>query len=192
MRGARGTILALALLSAALLLAIPASAVSADTVKIYYQDVQGIQVDFPNGRSVEEGGELIIVTSSNIYDMERSGIMFYERGPDGKPDMTTSVTPNHSSSSEGNVVTHIFSNLTQNIEMHFTELKTLETPGTGGGDSGGGSGGGSGSGYVLDLDIGPAVIVAIVAAILSAAMLAVMTVISGMVNRTLRDLEAAS
>ncbi|MCL2295690.1 MAG: hypothetical protein FWC29_01230 [Methanomassiliicoccaceae archaeon] len=100
---------------------------SGDNVKVYYQDVQGIQVDFPNGKDIKRGGELIIVTSSDIYDMERSGIMFYECGPDGKPDMTTTVTPDHYSISEGNVVTHVFRNLTTDIEMSFTELKELGT-----------------------------------------------------------------
>jgi len=127
MRISGAAVLVLAAISAAILLTTPASVVSADAVRVFYQDVQGIHVDFPNGRAIEDGRELIIVTSSYIYDMERSGIMFYEHGSDGKADLTTSVTPDHYSVSEGNVVTHVFVNLTKDIDMHFTELKRLES-----------------------------------------------------------------
>lgn len=115
----------LAVVSTAVLFTSSASAASEDTVKIYYQDVIGIQVDFPNGKAIKKGGELIIITSSDTYDMERSGIMFYECGPDGKPNRTTTVTPDHYSNSAGNTVTHIFRNLISDIEMDFTELKEL-------------------------------------------------------------------
>ena len=160
MRGLRGAIFVFAVLSSAVLLSLSAPIVPADTVRVYYQEVQGIQVDFPNGKVIEDGKELIIITSSNIYDMERSGIMFYERGSDGKPDMTTSVTPDHYSVSEGNIVTHVFINLNKDIEMHFTELKKLETQ-TSTGEPGEG----------ISLDIEPATIVALAAMILAAIML---------------------
>jgi hypothetical protein len=123
----RGAMLALALVAAIVLFAAPATSAATDTVKVYYQNVQNIQVDFPNGKEIQKGDELIIITSSQIYDMERSGIMFYECDKDGVPNMTTSVTPDHSSTSDGNVVTHVFSNLNTDIEMHFTELEFLET-----------------------------------------------------------------
>ena len=120
-----GTVLMLAVISAAVLSAVPASSAPAETVKVYYQDVPSIKVDFLDGKEIEKGGRLTIVTSSQVYDMEKSGIMFYERGQNG-PDLTAFVTPDHHSFSEGNVVTHVFSNLTVDIEMHFTELKELE------------------------------------------------------------------
>lgn len=117
----------LATLFAVAMLAAPGSLASADTVKIYYQDVHDIQVDFPNGKEIRSGGELIIVTSSNVYDMEKSGIMFYRCDSSGAPDRTTTITPDHYSVLEDNVVTHVFSNLTTNIEMDFTELVKLDS-----------------------------------------------------------------
>ena len=131
MGGLRAVVLVFAAAFVAVLLASSlSSAASAGTVKIYYQDVKGIQVDFPNGNEIKAGVDLIITTSSDVYDMERSGIMFYECGPDGTPDMTTTVTPYHYSLSEGNVVTHVFRNLTTDIRMNFTELKELGTQNT--------------------------------------------------------------
>jgi len=111
---------------AIVVLTAPGSLASTDTVKVFYQDIHDIQVDFPNGKEILSGKGLIIVTSSDIYDMERSGIMFYKCDPSGVPDRTTSITPDHYSVLEGNVVTHIFSNLTTDIEMNFTELVSLD------------------------------------------------------------------
>ena len=125
MRGLRAVILVLAIISSAVLFASAASAASGDMVKIYYTDVPGIQVDFPYGKEIKSGSELIIITSSYIYDMEKTGIMFYKCGPDGKPDRTTTISLNHYSTSSGNTVTHVFSNLTTDIEIDFTDLVEL-------------------------------------------------------------------
>jgi CHASE3 domain sensor protein len=128
MRGLRASILVLVIFIVVALFASSASYASENTVKIYYQDVQDIQADFPNGKEIKMGGELIIVTSSDIYDMEKTGIMFYKCDPDGSnPDMDTTVTPDHHSVSEGNVVRHVFKNLTTNIVMSFSDMKNLET-----------------------------------------------------------------
>jgi len=120
--------LALVIAAGAVLLIAPASFVSADTVKVYYQSVPDIDVHFPNGTEIQRGGELVVVTSSHKYDMTRTGIMFFECDPSGKPDMTTSITPDHYAVSEGNTVTHTFRNLSTSIDMRFTELAELEHP----------------------------------------------------------------
>ena len=122
----RTAVLLLGAVFAVAIIAAPGSLASADTVKIYYQDVYDIRVDFPNGKEILRGSELVIVTSSYTYDMERSGIMFYKCNSSGVPDRTTTITPDHYSVLEGNVVTHVFNNLITDIEMDFTELVNLD------------------------------------------------------------------
>jgi len=123
-----GVVLVMVAVSTAVLFTTaPVSLASGDTVEVFYQGVKDIQVSFPNGNEIPKGGELIIITSSQKYDMERSGIMFYACSPEGVPDRTTTITPTHYSVSEGNVVTHVFENVNTDIEMDFTDLMPLES-----------------------------------------------------------------
>ncbi|MCL1811523.1 MAG: hypothetical protein FWG41_04840 [Methanomassiliicoccaceae archaeon] len=140
-----GAFLISAAITAAMLFVLSAPIVSADTIMVVYRDDMDIQVDFPNGREIERGNELVIVVSSNKYDMERSGIWFYEYDRNtGITDTLSSVKPDHYSVLEGNAVRHVFSNLTKDIDISFSDLKELETvvvpepaaPGTGTGTSG--------------------------------------------------------
>ena len=113
-------------MTAALLLLAPLSSADSNTVKAYYKDVQDIRVEFPNGKEIAKGGELIIITFSDVYDMYRSGIMFYECDKDGIPDTTTSIKPTHTDVVDGYTVTHYFSGLETSIEMDFSDLVTLD------------------------------------------------------------------
>ena len=181
----RAVILILATVSAVVLFTAPALSAAGDTVKVYYQDVQGIRVDFPNGKEIEKGGELIIITSSDIYDMERSGIMFFECGPGGTPDRTTSITPNHHSVSEGNTVTHTFSNLNIDIEMDFTELKELATQPSVPNEPAGKSNGIIGGSMLTTAMM-------LVSLILAAVMLTIMTLVNRMLDSVPMEQEGAS
>jgi hypothetical protein len=127
MGGFRLVILVLTVASATMLLAVPLSSAS-DNYVVHYTKNPDIKVDFPNGNEITKGEDFIIVTSSDVYDMERSGIMFYKCDQYGVPDETTSITPDSIYDSDGNVMTCIFSNLSTDIEMDFTELEKLDTP----------------------------------------------------------------
>jgi hypothetical protein len=115
------------MLAAVLVMFIPSTYVSADTVKIHYQESPDIQVVFPQGDTVEKGGEVTVIVSSNRYDMIKSGIMLYEVGSDGKTDYANPIEVPLRSTPDGNTVTHTFSNLNKNAEMAFFSLTELET-----------------------------------------------------------------
>jgi|GEM_PF-3236858 len=119
--------LVLAAVSAAVLFTASAPLSSADTVKVFYQPAQDIQVTFPNGTEIERGEELIIVISSQRYDVAASGIMFYRLDTQGRPIMTSSVTSDYYEKDvSSNVVTYTFFNLIEDIEMRFSDLKFLD------------------------------------------------------------------
>jgi len=125
MRKLSVAILALTVLSAALLLAVPVSSAAGETVKIYYKADPDINANIP--REIPKGGDLTIVASSQRYDLERSGIMFYECDSTGKPIRTTSLSLIHSFTSENNTVTWKFRDVPFDIEVSFTELVEFET-----------------------------------------------------------------
>jgi len=126
MRKLSGAILILTALSAAMLFAVPAVSAADETVKIYYKADPDIDMDIP--REIKKGDDLTIKASSNKYDLEKSGIMFFECDPSGKPIRTTSLSLIFSSVSENNTVTLVFSDVRSDIEVSFTELVKLETP----------------------------------------------------------------
>jgi len=128
MRRLRGALLVLATVFAVVLFAAPVPFAAGDAVRVFYEDDPLFQVEFPNGYVIERGGDLIIVASSDIYDMEKTGMTFFACNPDGSPIRTSSQTPPHTSTMDGNTVTHVFSNLATDIEMSFTDLVELETP----------------------------------------------------------------
>jgi len=114
-------------ITAAMLLIAPLSSAASNTVKVYYQDVQNIHVEFPNGKEISKGGVLIIITSSDVYDMDRSGITFYKVDEKGTVlDKTDTVTLSHTSTVNGNSVTHYFIGLTVDAEMDFSDLVPLD------------------------------------------------------------------
>jgi len=117
-----------AAVSAVVLFAAPVQFASGDTVKVFYEDDPSIQVEFPNGYMIERGSDLIIVASSDIYDMGKTGMMFFTCNPDGSPIRTTSETPPYTSDLNGNIMTYVFSNLATDIEMSFSDLVKLESP----------------------------------------------------------------
>ena len=128
MRKLFGAVLMIAAVLAIVLIAAPASFSSAEKVKVFYQPVQDITVEFPNGTEIERGDEFVVVIRSNIYDMSKSGLMFFKCDKDGNPITTSSVTPNRTSYAEGNRVTHTFFGLETNIRVNFSDLVKLDTP----------------------------------------------------------------
>jgi uncharacterized membrane protein len=130
MRKPNGTVLALAMMSVAVLFASPASLSSADTLKIQYEENPYIDVSFPYGRDIERGDDLVIVISSTKYDITSLGLMFYEIDSEGKINYTTSVQSYHYTISEGNKVTYTFLNMTKDIAIFFSDsnLVELDTP----------------------------------------------------------------
>jgi len=160
-----------AVLAIVLLLA-PASFSSAEKVKAFYQPVQDITVEFPNGTEIERGEEFIVIVHSKIYDMSKSGLMFYKCDKDGRPITTTSVTPSSTKYAEGNRVTHIFVGLDTNIRVNFSDLVKLDDPITDDPEDPNNDPGKDPAGITLGLD-GTTIIIA-----LTAAVAAVMLVLS--------------
>jgi hypothetical protein len=122
MRKSSVTALFLSIAAALMLSAAPVFSAAPTTVTVLYHEVKDIKVDFPNGKTIEKGGELVIEVSSSVYNVQTMGIWFYEHDPEsGKTDWTTSVTLDHTSELTVNGITHHFYNLDRNVEMSFTE-----------------------------------------------------------------------
>ena len=138
MRKLKRTLLAMAAVSVAVLIAASASSVSADTVKVFYDETPRIHVDFVGGQEINKGGKLTIDLYSDYYDMEKTGMMFYEFDKDDNEVLTSSVTLENQSTIDGKVVRRVFSGLTQDIKMYFCDFVLLEpsvVPGGPGGNT---------------------------------------------------------
>lgn len=122
---AQRTVVIMAVLAAILFFAVSSSTSSGETVKVVYEENKFINVSFPNGKEIEKGGELIIITSSDTYDMDKSGITFFEIDENGNTIKTSSIIPMHEFDSDGNTMKHIFNNIQTDIEMIFSDLKPL-------------------------------------------------------------------
>jgi len=125
MGGLRAVVIVLTIASVAILLAAPISSAAGDTVKINYQDNPDITVVLPNGKEIKKGTDLIITLSSDVYDVVKSGIIFYRYDSAGKLDRTTSITPVHKLNPSDGSVTYTFSKLDTDIEMEFSDLEML-------------------------------------------------------------------
>lgn len=108
------------------LFVMPTTFSSAETVTVYYEENKQIDVSFPNGNVIEKGGTLVIILSSEIYDMEMSGITFCERDENGNTLWHTSISPYNEFSAEGNTMTRTFINIQTDIEMIFNNLKDFD------------------------------------------------------------------
>lgn len=94
------------------------SAVSADSVKVFYDNYPGIDVEFPNGEVINKGGDLIVVISSDKYDISNAEITLFPMDAYGVADTTNQVhNLNHEYSKEGNVATHTFWNVETDVKM---------------------------------------------------------------------------
>ena len=97
------------------------SASSDETFRIYYEEVQGIDVTFPDGEITDPDGEIRIVTFSDIYDMSKTDIVFFERDINGETDRSSSITPRHEFDAEGNTMVHYFKGISTDIQMYFID-----------------------------------------------------------------------
>lgn len=160
-------VLVLTAVSVMVLIAVPASSAADDKVTILYERNSDIIVEVPS--EIPKGSDLMIRAYSAKYDLERSGIMLYTLDSRGVPDHSTSGRPpiSHSFGVDG-YVTFYFSDITENVELSFTELAKAEkrpvNPGT--------------SDKVSE--IGLAGVVAFIAIIMGAAMLIIMISINKM------------
>jgi len=125
MRKVNTALLATAAIYAAMLFVIPISSVPADAAMVFYEEDKDIRVEFPYGQE-SAGGRLTVDLYSEVYDMERSGIMFYELGDDGKYNAISSVKLENQKVLEGKVVRRVFINFKQDVEMHFCDLVLLD------------------------------------------------------------------
>jgi hypothetical protein len=122
-----GILVVIAAVAAAALFAAGSPLVSADKVNVYYDYNPDISVGFPVGENIERGGTLVIDLYSEVYDMEKSGIMFYAVDARGNYDPVTSViTPYNLTVTEDGTVKRIFINLAQDIRINFSDLVDLE------------------------------------------------------------------
>ena len=122
----RAVLLIVIAITAALLFVAPSSSAETGTIKVYYHDVQDIHVEFPDGQEIKKGGELKMIASSDVYDMEKTGIFFFLTDSNGKPDRTTKVTLLYDHVKDGNTVTYTFYGLTADVELDFVDSVLLD------------------------------------------------------------------
>jgi len=185
MGGLRAVVIVLTIAFVAILLAAPISSAAGDTVKISYQNNSDITVVFPNGKEIKKGTDLIITLSSDVYDVVKSGIMFYRCDSTGKADRTTSITPEHDLNSSDGGVTYTFFKLETDIEMDFSDLELLTVETDAPAESAGQSRNIIGDGTLT-------IIVMLVSSVLAAVMLAIMTMIIKIMDSAETESEMAS
>jgi hypothetical protein len=115
-------------ISAIIITAVPVSAEIAETEgEAFFEDIDGIHVEFPYGR-ISYHGVLVFTATSDKYDLYASSIWFFGMGSDNKPDYSDNlIYIEHRKSEPGRMVAYEVHNIRTDFEIAFADMKLITT-----------------------------------------------------------------